>query len=155
MELYAQKRDVLLEDITKLCKSEFFPNSASIRGAGTDCVFDHRATRYSARVNSYGQPIPHVLGYTDDADELLVLLDGDWKKAARSRLIDVVANMQRRNWHELLGAGIEALITDITDQDLEEHMREGQSIAHKRAELMNRIADLTRATSVLEEIQDM
>jgi hypothetical protein len=143
MEVYDQKRKVLLEDICKICKSELFPNSASVPAAGTAAVFLYSGPPPTS-VPSDAAPV--------EADHLLRLTENYWGTAARNRLVDVVTNTDRRNWHELLDTEIEALLANVTDEDLEEMMKESESTRITRNRLNHSMQELQGAMTLLTEV---
>jgi hypothetical protein len=90
---FNQKRQVLLEEIRKICEGELFPNSASVPSAGTAEVFLHNGL----------PPTPAPIDPAPaEADHLLRLTEKYWGTAARNRLVDVVTSAHMRKWHELL-----------------------------------------------------
>jgi hypothetical protein len=134
---------VLLEDICKICKGELFPHSASVAGAGTADVFLYSDSPPAA--------VPRDAAPAE-ADHLLRLTEKYWGTVARNRLVDVVTNTDRRNWNELLCTEVEALLEDVTDEKLEEIMKESESIVITRERFNHSMQELQGAMTLLTEV---
>jgi hypothetical protein len=143
MEVYDKKRQLLLEETRKICESEMFPNSASVPAAGTAEVLFHNGPPPT--------PAPTDPAATE-ADHLLRLIEKYWGTVARNRLVDVVTSANRRNWHELLDTEIEARLANVTDDKLEEMMKESEAIRDARGILNRNVKELEEAVTLINEV---